>query len=327
MSAADIEAINEYINRTTASTTAARADQAAWQSWYKNLSFFDKMSDSTLQDAYAKRDRFNIDNNTPPIPSVPLTKEEADYFLNMPIVDVTGLSPEEAQKKVWSAKPVSPQPTSLTVSRATIRQGSKGESVKEWQRIVGGIAVDGSFGPATVTATKNWQKAHGLTADGVVGPQTWGTAYGDLPKLQPEKPAESTDASKKAAEGPAVVGKTYDVAPPPATGTTVKTTPKATATKVATKPTVTAKPATPKPPTSSATSTIVPQPLTTGSALASMLPTFSVPTWAKWVAGVLAVVGFGYGIKYHNDQKKLTERKRYRAENDEPWARGINRGL
>lgn len=303
MSAADIEAINDYINRTTATTSAARADQAAWQGWYKNLSYFDKLGDTALQDAYAKRDRFNIDNNTPPIPSVPLTKEEADYFLKMPVVNVTGMSAADAQKAVWSAKPVSPQPTSLTVSRATIRQGSQGESVKEWQRIVGGIAVDGKFGPATVTATKKWQKEHGLKDDGVVGPQTWGTAYGDLPKLNPEKPSASTDASKKAAEGPAVVGKTYDVAPAPKTTVTPAKTTVTASTKPASKPTTTtAKPAAPKPPVSNSVSAIVPKPATTTTALASMI---SIPTWAKWFAGVLAVIGFGYGIKYHNDQKKL----------------------
>lgn len=299
MSSADIEAINDYFSRTTATTSEARADQASWTAWYKNLSFFDKMTDGTLQDASAKRDRFNIDNKTPPIPSVPLTAEEANYFLKMPIVNTTGMTADEAQKAVWSAKSTVTQPVSLTVNRSTIKQGSKGDNVKEWQRIVGGIAVDGIFGAGTTTATKNWQKAHGLTADGIVGPKTWGIAYGDLPTLNPEKPAVSTSASARSAEGPAEVGKTYSV--PTAKPATV-------AAKTATKTTVTAKPKTAT--VTAKPSTVAPSAITTTPKLvqANMLSALTnLPTWTKWVAGVLAVIGFGYGIKYHTDhQKKVT---------------------
>jgi peptidoglycan hydrolase-like protein with peptidoglycan-binding domain len=35
------------------------------------------------------------------------------------------------------------------------------------------IAIDGYFGPDTKNAVECWQRAHGLTVDGIVGPQTW----------------------------------------------------------------------------------------------------------------------------------------------------------
>lgn len=57
----------------------------------------------------------------------------------------------------------------------TIKRGSKGAAVVDWQKIAG-VTADGDFGANTEAATKAWQAAHGLTADGVVGPKTWATA-------------------------------------------------------------------------------------------------------------------------------------------------------
>jgi hypothetical protein len=60
----------------------------------------------------------------------------------------------------------------------TIRLGSTGPLVVEWQKILvrHGLAVvlDGQFGPRTQAATEVFQVQHSLTADGVVGPITWG---------------------------------------------------------------------------------------------------------------------------------------------------------
>ena len=59
----------------------------------------------------------------------------------------------------------------------TIRQGSRGEAVEIWQRVLGPpIADDGIFGPKTLAATKEWQGARNLVMDGIVGPKTWGAA-------------------------------------------------------------------------------------------------------------------------------------------------------
>lgn len=66
--------------------------------------------------------------------------------------------------------------TEVTVVPRTIKQGNTGRVVKVWQVIVGCLTVDGKFGAKTKAATMKWQKTHGLTPDGVVGPKTWNAA-------------------------------------------------------------------------------------------------------------------------------------------------------
>lgn len=54
----------------------------------------------------------------------------------------------------------------------SVRRGDRGNKVKMVQEKLG-IAADGIFGGGTEEAVKNWQAAHGLVADGIVGPQTY----------------------------------------------------------------------------------------------------------------------------------------------------------
>ncbi len=58
-------------------------------------------------------------------------------------------------------------------AKAMLRKGSRGEDVKLLQGILR-IKADGDFGPATEKAVRAFQTANGLTADGHVGPKTWG---------------------------------------------------------------------------------------------------------------------------------------------------------
>ena len=59
---------------------------------------------------------------------------------------------------------------------ATYREGSKGTMVKQIQRALKkagfGVADDGIWGPITTEAVKAFQKALGLTPDGIAGPKT-----------------------------------------------------------------------------------------------------------------------------------------------------------
>lgn len=66
---------------------------------------------------------------------------------------------------------VSPLP--IAAHRLMLRKGDRGESVKEMQRGIGGLTVDGLFGPATDRAVRAWQKANGLVTDGLFGPKSW----------------------------------------------------------------------------------------------------------------------------------------------------------
>lgn len=59
-----------------------------------------------------------------------------------------------------------------------LSEGSDGPSVHALQTLLGGIAVDGIFGPVTKSRVEQFQGAHGLAVDGVVGAHTWGSLLG-----------------------------------------------------------------------------------------------------------------------------------------------------
>ena len=59
----------------------------------------------------------------------------------------------------------------------TLKNGSKGDAVMELQRFLNKtlnikLTLDGKLGPKTIAIIKQWQKANGLVADGVVGVKT-----------------------------------------------------------------------------------------------------------------------------------------------------------
>lgn len=85
----------------------------------------------------------------------------------------------------------------------TVRQNDRNDAVRAVQAYLN-LAVDGSFGPATLAAVQRFQSAHGLQADGVVGPNTWqalvaGTTGG------PSAPPTSGDRAAIVARGKAWV--------------------------------------------------------------------------------------------------------------------------
>lgn len=78
---------------------------------------------------------------------------------------------DEVAAKLGSGNPPDP------VAWPLVRQGDSGPVVRTVQHLLrqGGatITADGAFGPATDSAVRTFQSARGLTADGLVGSQTW----------------------------------------------------------------------------------------------------------------------------------------------------------
>lgn len=61
-----------------------------------------------------------------------------------------------------------------------IKKGNRGKAVKILQILLGGLAVDGSFGAKTDEAVRAFQKRKGLVVDGEVGPLTWNALFNTL---------------------------------------------------------------------------------------------------------------------------------------------------
>ena len=68
-------------------------------------------------------------------------------------------------------------PRTYNFGNTTLKNGSRGEAVKELQRFLNevldlGLVVDGKLGPKTINVIKRWQMDHDLTPDGLIGPKT-----------------------------------------------------------------------------------------------------------------------------------------------------------
>jgi peptidoglycan hydrolase-like protein with peptidoglycan-binding domain len=95
-----------------------------------------------------------------------------------------------------SAHSTSSAHSSSSSGSPTLKVGSHGSAVTELQKLLRSngysVSADGDFGAHTRDAVKSFQRSHGLSADGVVGPKTWSALRsGGSGSIAPTTPSSS----------------------------------------------------------------------------------------------------------------------------------------
>lgn len=97
-----------------------------------------------------------------------------------------------ALKLVPSRAPANPLQKYVNV---VLKRGSSGEAVKALQKAIGKLTVDGSYGPATESRVKEYQRSKALTATGITDSKVWnalmGKAVTPAPTPTPPPPSGS----------------------------------------------------------------------------------------------------------------------------------------
>lgn len=84
---------------------------------------------------------------------------------------------------VATSAPASAATVNCSISATrTVRYNDTGTCVKLVQQRLGGLSLDSHFGSLTDAAVRQFQRANGLSADGVVGPATWTKIKQGLPR-------------------------------------------------------------------------------------------------------------------------------------------------
>jgi peptidoglycan hydrolase-like protein with peptidoglycan-binding domain len=185
----DLQAIRNFMGAQIPKTITGKNLITQWNHWIPTVSTFIYVSDDDLKEANRIRDQFNLAESPKAITAMQsspqLSQEETRFFKDMPIVNTTGMSPNDAKSAIWNTKNNTTPPSTLHIyqspdsllagSHKTVQQGSKNHDVGIWQQVIGVKATD-NFDPATRKATIDWQVAHGLKGDGIVGAKTWSMA-------------------------------------------------------------------------------------------------------------------------------------------------------
>ena len=133
-----------------------------------------------------------IRRNYPSIPNIPQTNgvfeattraavRQFQSIFNLAVDGIVGRATWYKIKRIYNAviKVSELYSEGITISdidriySTSLRRGSRGNEVKLIQYYLPSIDADGIFGPATENAVKAFQSEYGLTADGIVGRDTW----------------------------------------------------------------------------------------------------------------------------------------------------------
>jgi hypothetical protein len=112
----------------------------------------------------------------PPVDPVAVQDEAAGGFDHSTLYVNLGAPP--------TPPPAPPQPPPkppevlLTVMVPQLSEGASGRPVQAAQTLLGDLATDGVFGPATRARVEAVQAEYHLTVDGVIGVHTWGSLLG-----------------------------------------------------------------------------------------------------------------------------------------------------
>jgi peptidoglycan hydrolase-like protein with peptidoglycan-binding domain len=97
------------------------------------------------------------------------------------------------------AAPGQQVPASDQSVRPVLEQNAVGAAVSELQHLLGGIDVDGEFGPDTEAAVRTFQASHGLAVNGIVDASTWAALLAHQPSAS-SSAALTPDATDRIAQ-------------------------------------------------------------------------------------------------------------------------------
>ena len=148
---------------------------------------FDAATQTAVK-AFQRKNNLSVDGAVGP-------KTIAALFSDNAIAADAEIIQPPAEEPEQPSVPVDPeQPEEDVVLTRTLRQGDSGDDVAYMQRRLIELGyltgtADGKFGASTLAAVKAFQKANGLTVDGVAGTKTFGVLLSDA-AIKAEQPTE-----------------------------------------------------------------------------------------------------------------------------------------